>query len=196
MGERTPVRQWVFAAAGLLMIVAAAVFVFRDRSRPAPAPPAAPTGQTAVSIEPLGRALKLRWDPNSPGVRAATAGALVISDGKRESRMELTGRDLRAGVASYWPESRDVAFRLELDGTPVGSARTLANVEERRPSPFASTEAPRRRAAPIKRVQAQPVSYEAEEPKRRSKFRRAVSKIPLFGRLARDRDVERSHGRK
>jgi hypothetical protein len=187
MDERLPVRQWILAAAGLAMIAGAGVVVLRDRAPAAAAAPraAVPSGRTRVYVEHEGAKLKLHWNPDSADVRAAKGGAVVIADGGRESRMEMTPRELRAGVVSYWPDSREVAFRLELDGAAAGSVRASAEVEEKRPSPFAKTEAPRRRSVPIKRVQAQTARVEVEEPKRGSKFTRAVGKIPLLRRLTR-----------
>lgn len=187
MGPGLSVRQWTLAGAGVLLIAAAVVVGLRDRG-PAPVARAAPTGHTSLQVQQDGAGLKLHWNAQSADVRAAKAGAIVISDGGRESRLELTPRDLRAGVASYWPDSREVGFRLELDGAPAGSVRAAAKVPEARPSPFANTERPRKRAAQVKRVQAQaPAPYEAEEPKR-SGLKRVVRKIPLLGRLAgRDR---------
>jgi len=85
-----------------------------------------------------GTALRLHWNPDSEAVRQAGRGALLIADGPRQSRLDLTPADLRAGVASYWPESPRVDFKLELDGAPAGEveAPALAVRQEPRPSPF------------------------------------------------------------
>jgi hypothetical protein len=131
MDERTPVKQWVLAAAGLLMVIAAVILVLRERA-PAPTAQAAPSTRTSLYVQRDGGAMRLHWNPASPDVRAAQRGAIVINDGPRESRLELTPQELRAGMASYWPESKEVAFRFELDGGQAGSVRAPApaTVEE------------------------------------------------------------------
>ena len=150
----------------------------RDPVKPAPVQAA---GRTPLHIRQEGPALKVHWNRSAPDIRAAQHGALVIQDGKRESRLELSGRDLQAGVASYWPESRDVVFRLELDGAQSGAVRTTAQVQERKPSPFATTQPPRKRSVPIKRVQPAPAPvYVAEDPKPGPPV---IRKIPLLRRL-------------
>jgi hypothetical protein len=191
MDERTQKRpwlQWTLGAVGALLLALALTLVLRGRApAPTPAVQAASSGPTSLHIQHDGPALKLHWNPNSPDVRRAQRGAIVIQDGKRESRLELNGGELRAGVASYWPESREVGFRLELDGAQAGSVRTTAQGEEPRPSPFAKTEAPRKRGVPIKRVQATaaPV-YEAER-----RGPPVIRKIPLLRRLWGKRDRNR-----
>jgi hypothetical protein len=136
--------------------------------------------------------MRLHWNAESPDVRAAQRGALLINDGKRESRLELTPRDLRAGVASYWPESKEVSFHLELDGGQAGFHLELDGGQagfvrasappQDRPSPFEVAKAPpRRKAYAVKRVQ--PVVEEAKAERRESGFSRAVGKIPLLRRL-------------
>jgi hypothetical protein len=158
---------------------------------PAPAPAARPvlSGRTSLHVQHEGQALKLHWNAGSPDVRGAQRGAVVIQDGGRESRLELSGRELRAGVASYWPESRDVGFRLELDGAQAGAVRTTAQVQERKPSPFSSPQPPRKRGVPIKKVQATPAPvYEVEEPKRGPSV---IRKIPLLRRLWGKRERDR-----
>ncbi len=162
------------------MIAAAAWMVLHERA-PVPTTQAAPSGRTALYVQREGAAMQLHWNPDSPDVRTAQRGAILISDGKRESRLELTPRDLRAGVASYWPESKEVSFHLELDGGQAGFVRAAAPAQDR-PSPFeAAKEPPRRKAHAVKRVQ--PVVEEAKAEKRESGFSRAVGKIPLLRRL-------------
>jgi len=161
------------------MIAAAGWMVLRERA-PVPTTEAAPSGRTALYVQREGAAMWLHWNPESPDVRAAHRGTILINDGKRESRLELTPRDLRAGVASYWPESKDVSFHLELDGGQAGYVRAAAPPQDR-PSPFEVKEPTRRKAHAVKRVE--PVVEQAREEKRESGFSRAVGKIPLLRRL-------------
>jgi len=180
MEDRTPVRQWILAAAGVLMLVAAVAIVRRERA-PAPTTQAAPTSRTSLYVDREGAAMRLHWNPESYDVRAANRGAIVIHDGKRQSRLELTPAELRAGAASYWPESTEVSFRLELDGGHAGDVRASAQLDEKRPSPFEVKEAPRRKGYPIRRLQAETV--QAVDVKRESGFSRTLGKIPLLRRL-------------
>ena len=177
-----PWIQWTLGAAGIVLMAGALVILTRGHRPVTPAPaPVQAAGSTALQVRHDGPALKVHWDRSAPHIRAAQHGALVIQDGKRQSRMELTDRELRAGVASYWPESPDVAFRLELDGAQSEAVRTTAQVQERKPSPFATTQPPRKRSVPIKRVQPAPAPvYVAEDPKPGPPV---IRKIPLLRRL-------------
>jgi hypothetical protein len=188
MGEGTPVRQWILAVAGILMIVAAGAIALRGgaslhSANPAPAVRPAPT---PVYVQHAGQALQFHWDPNAPAVRAARKGALIIADGARESRLDLAPRDLRSGLASYRPDSPEVTFRLELDGAPAGSVRTPAVVADDRPSPFDAPSRPRKHAAPVSHIDSQPAVgpvYVADSSRHESGFGRALGKIPLLRRL-------------
>ena len=180
MDERTRLRQWTLVAAGVAMMIAALWIVLRGEHATAPTPRSAAAPSTALRIERQGEMMRLRWNPQAPDVRASKTGAIVIHDGKRESRMDLTPAELRAGAASYWPESKEVSFHLELDGGQAGFVRAAA-LSQDRPSPFEVKEPPRRKPHPIKRVQ--PTVVATAEPKRESGFGRVIGKIPLLRRL-------------
>jgi len=184
MDERPPIRQWMLAVAGLLMVVASVAIVRRDRAS-APAAQAAPLTRTSLYVDRDGGAMRLHWNPDSPDVRGASRGAILIHDGKRESRLDLTPRDLRAGAASYWPESKEVSFRFELNGAEAGAVRASAPPDDR-PSPFETAQTPRKKSYPIKRVQAQ-ITEPEPEVKRESGLGRAIGKIPLLRRLRKEK---------
>jgi hypothetical protein len=197
MEFRRPTRQQALAAAGLVMIAGAAAVVLRDRepavTAQAAVGPVAPGVQLRTQAD--GTALRVQWNPDAPEIRAARRGVLVISDGIRESRMELEPRDLRAATVKYWPDTSDVRFRLDLEGGAAASPKApapkgplvAANEQERRPSPFEKAEPPRKRHVPIKRIEPpqgpSQAAYEAEKSKRPSGISRAVGKIPLLRRL-------------
>jgi hypothetical protein len=65
-------------------------------------------------------AMRLRWSPNGTGVRDAAHGTLTITDGIHQSRLDLDDKELRAGLASYWPDGSRVGFRLETDSGASG----------------------------------------------------------------------------
>lgn len=180
MDKRARLAQWTLGAAGVAMMTAALWIVLRGDGAPAPAPQAAAPPSTPLRVERQGAMMRLQWNPASPDVRAARSGAIVIHDGKRESRMDLTSAELRAGMASYWPESKDVSFHLELDGGQAGFVRA-ASVSQDRPSPFEVKEPRRRKSYPIKRIQ--PAVVTAAEVKRESGFGKVIGKIPLLRRL-------------
>jgi hypothetical protein len=198
------------AAAGLIMIAIAAAIVLRQRAPSSPPPIVRIPDESsiALSVQHDGAALRLRWNPEAAAIRAATAGVLSISDGVRQSRLDLNAQDLRSGVASYWPESREVTFRLALNNDAAGTIRASADAPAaERPSPFepkASTAAPRasRRAPedaeddpPSAQPPARTIARErteavddadrdSEEPAPKpSRWRRLAGKIPLVRRL-------------
>src|SRR5690348_16448478 len=127
--KTTSKRQWYLAALGLLMIAAAAWIVFGRRApAPAAATPVRPsTERVSLYVQHDGPALRLHWNGDSDVVRRASSGVLVISDGARQSRLDLGTAELRGGTASYWPESQQsVNFKLELDGAVAGELQAPA----------------------------------------------------------------------
>ena len=177
--------QWALGGAGLVLGVASAYLILQSQSRPTAAPPQPrSTVSTALYIQHDGGALRLHWDP---GVRATT-GAIRIHDGARESRLDLNAAELRSGVASYWPESSEVTFQMELDGTVVGAIRAPATAVSR-PHPVQVEEKPRAKKAvarPVKLAardpEDEPDDVEPESPKR-SRWSKVTGKIPLLRRL-------------
>jgi hypothetical protein len=183
-------RQWLLAGTGVAMIVAAGAIALRGRPTPAPpAPSRATAANPLLYVQHDGEALRLHWKADASEVRSARSGALVVVDGGRESRMELRPQELRSGVASWWPHSKEVTFRLELDGAPAGSMRASAQKNEEKPSAFEPAVQPRKRGVAVKRVQPVAAPVEVEPPpKRGSKIGRAFGKIPLLRRFKRHRD--------
>jgi hypothetical protein len=177
--------QWLLAGAGLLLGVAAAYLAFHTRPpATAPLPPSRSTATTALYVQHDGGALRLHWDP---GVRA-NSGVIRIRDGARESRLDLNAGELRSGVASYWPESKEVTFQMELDGAVVGAIRAPAAPPSpaSRPAPVAEKPRPKRIAAkPVKltpRERDDP-DDEVDSAPKRSRWNRVTGKIPLLKRL-------------
>jgi hypothetical protein len=188
--------QWVLATTGIVMI-GVAVWLTVGRREPPPRPAVVHNTQpVALFVQHDGTALRLHWNPDADAVRQAGAGALLIADGPRQSRLDLTPADLRSGVASYWPESPNVDFKLELDGAPAGElqAPALAVREEPRPSPFVAPPKPKRPVAEnlpkpytvheADRAAVAEQAQDEEEPSRKqSKWKRMTGKIPLLRRL-------------
>jgi hypothetical protein len=194
---KTSVREWVLAAAGLLMIGAAAsILIHRREPPPLPPQPVAETNApstVALYVQHDGPALRLHWDANAAAIRSAAVGTLTIADGPRESRLSLKPADLSSGVASYWPETSEVTFRLDLDNAPAGTIRvTAAPPAQTRPSPFevAAKPKPTRAATTAARAVRDEDEPDDEEdapppPPKHSRLSRVTGKIPLLRRLHR-----------
>jgi len=135
-----------------------------------------------------GRALRLNWDRDAAVVRDATHAVLHISDGKHQSEMNLDQQSLQSGTASYWPESREVGFRLELfsaGGTASGEIQAPGALaeEQEKPSPFAEPHRPAKRRARMVEFRSPAVAEPQKPPRHPSRWARTVGKIPLLRRL-------------
>ena len=156
---------------------------------PAAAEPAtvASSDQVALNVQHDGKALRLNWDRNAPVVRQATHAILHINDGKHKSEMNLDTQSLASGKASYWPESREVTFRLELFApgrVTSGSIQTPGAVAENKPSPFSvPPAAPKRQSKIVALNRPEPVPEAVAPPAKPSKISRVFGKIPLLRRL-------------
>lgn len=119
--------NWAIAAlaVGLGAACGAAIFHYFPRvplpvvSRRAPPTATAPAAtaaapHVALEVQRQGRSIKLTWDKNSPMIRNAAHAVLYIVDGKHNSQLDLDPRELNSGLVSYWPETDDVSFRLEV----------------------------------------------------------------------------------
>jgi TonB family protein len=107
------------------------------------APP--PTDHLDLFVRRDGPALRLQWNRNAPALRDASHGTLYITDGKLQSKLNLITSELATAALTYWPQSQDVTFRLEVarpEGNLVGSVRALGPESESKiepkPSPFTS----------------------------------------------------------
>ena len=172
--------QWVLGGAGILMGVAAASLIFGHRT-PAPLPKPHATATPALYVQHDSGALRLHWDP----AVHANRGVIWIQDGARETRLDLNTQELRSGVASYWPESREVTFRLQLDDGPAGTIRASADPPPAA-TPAAVTEKARPKRAVTKRVKfgrRDRVEIDDDPPVKRSRLSRVAGKIPLLRRL-------------
>src|ERR1700694_112765 len=107
----------------LLPLATAALLGMPERIGEPPLTVADPQ-QGLLRLERDGDALRLRWH-----VPTATHAVLHISDGKYKSKLELTADQVESCMFSYWPESRPVAFRLEVftpDGEIADTVQAMA----------------------------------------------------------------------
>ena len=173
-GSRKPTRMLPLAV-GVLAAIAGTTMLARFRHSPPPPPaiPAAPDW-VPLSIQRQGRGLQLSWDRNSPAVRQATRATLYIDDGKHNSHLDLEPRELNVGAVSYWPETQEVRFRLDVvsaAGTTSGAIRVLGG--ELAPEPV-STPVPA--ATPKKTVPIEnPVRVANARPRSASGLARSVA---------------------
>ena len=179
-----------------LLLGAATGALLVHRSHPQPPPPLAPArwdDHIALKVEPHGDGLRLLWNTHAPAVRNAARATLLIDDGGHISQLDLRPSDLATGLASYWPQTHDVTFRLQLSGTngrSDDSVRAFEPPEPVRPSPFVAEARPR--PAPPPPPETPPESHPAvaaaaAKPQSRSRVHRIFRKIPLLGRLHRPR---------
>lgn len=84
--------------------------------------PPLPAEHLGLDVQHDGRQLRLRWDRNARPIRDAAKAVLEIKDGDHQSQLTLNGAELRSGLLSYWPETQDVTFRLEV----VAADQTLS----------------------------------------------------------------------
>lgn len=142
--------QSLIAALGLGMLGGAGWVWWDGHGRQAaPVSAAAPdhrAGDIPLTVQHEGRMLKLQWNPATAEIRNAAHGTLTITDGEHHSTLNLDGPELRAGLASYWPEGSRVGFRLDTAEGASGSVEVPA--EPRAAAVDAKAEEPEKPAAP------------------------------------------------
>ncbi|HJT86301.1 MAG TPA: energy transducer TonB [Bryobacteraceae bacterium] len=166
-------------------------------------PPAAtaspsPAGLT-LNVQRDGKALHLSWNRNADTVRQASRATLFIDDGAHNSRLDLTPKELSVGTVSYWPETPNVSFRLEVvsrSGTVAGAIRVVGvpanipveasapepprQIAESKPSPWVPP--PARHAAraqsPVRQARAREEAESEPEPPVPT-HPQAVPKVPV-----------------
>src|SRR5579872_319198 len=126
-GRRRRLPKWWVATGAVLlgMAVGAASYQLLHsvpqavRIAPPPAVVAQPAdpAHVGLNVQRDGPSLRLYWDRQAPAIREATKAVLYINDGSHKSQLNLDPRDLSSGLISYWPDTRDVTFRLETFGT-------------------------------------------------------------------------------
>jgi hypothetical protein len=125
---RRPANKWLVGSLAVLLGgVSGAMLVRHFRTEPpvevvaprqSPPPAVEPPSPEHInlSVQTDGTALRLVWDRNAPAIRNADLAILEITDGKHQSTLNLGSRELGSGMVSYWPETKDVSFRLQVHG--------------------------------------------------------------------------------
>ena len=195
--------RWFLPAiiAGILALAVFDIVMLRRGKPVAVSAPPVPA-KIGLNAHDEGDALRLQWDRTSRPIRDASHAILYIQDGEKQSKLELTDRQLTAASVRYWPEADSVTFRLDVfhwDGSssetvmasrPLHqvkkSLRLRAVVDQVRPSPFDPGRLPEvaqgsaDRAIPPPREAPEQVQAEPRKP---SRFGSLISKIPLLRRL-------------
>jgi len=182
-------RRYLISVLALVAGAALGVVLWtRLADEPAAAEPPriASSDQVALNVRHDGRALRLNWDRNAPAIRDATHAILHIDDGNHRSEMNLDPQSLASGTASYWPESREVRFRLEVFApgrVTSGSIQAPGVAAETKPSPFVTPAPPKRHPKIVALNRPEPEPEPVVAPPKPSKVSRFFGKIPLLRRL-------------
>jgi TonB family protein len=156
--RRTAYRRWqrvtAIAAPGIaaLALVALATGLLRH-PKAGPAGQVSPPATLGLRAGRYGRNLLLSWNRVTVANSEASHGILYIEDGTYKTQLELDKQQLNTGKLTYYPESTEVRFRLEVTSQAGIAAESLQwngsvlAVGERHPSPFAKVkpDAPPRR---------------------------------------------------
>jgi hypothetical protein len=100
-----------------------------------------------------GRTLRLHWDQGAPAIRKADHALLHIVDGNHQTNLNLTPNELNNGSLSYWADTPDVSFRLEVFGPGIktdDSVRAVSGASEAQP-PLPPAAAPMTTEASLRR---------------------------------------------
>jgi hypothetical protein len=85
-------------------------------------------GHVALNVSRDGRMLRLAWDHNAVAVRQADHALLHIIDGNHQTNLNLSPGELNTGTPSYWADTPDVTFRLEVFGAGGNTDDTVRAV--------------------------------------------------------------------
>lgn len=118
--------SWAIPVSVAALLAAAAFWrmfpVWNGANAPAASAPAA----FSLALERAGSDYRVTWDAQSPVVRTATRGTLLIKDGSAENEVELDREQLFFGGVVYAPATTDVSFSLKVFG--AGPEPTVANI--------------------------------------------------------------------
>jgi len=156
------VRVWSTRAGALVLgaVIGALAWHYLQPAKPhvRAAKPAQPSPAIVAKHDPAhvsldvtrdGRALRLHWDQQADALRNADHALLHILDGNHETNLNLTVNELNNGSLSYWADTPDVTFRLEVFGPGVKTDDTVRAVSGTAGGQPASSAAP-----PATRAQA------------------------------------------
>ena len=125
-------RRGILATA-ILISAAGAAFWFYARQGVHGIATSATPANLPLEVERDGHIVRLFWDIQSEPIRKAPRATLFIQDGAYHGRMDLEPRELSVGSLSYWPQTPEVLFRLEIssgDRLAAGEIRSLGNIPE------------------------------------------------------------------
>ncbi len=109
--------KWLPVVAGLLLAGAGLWWVLQPSNRPpqttAPVASNEQARPLGLAVEPMGKAWRVSWNPNATALRDARSVRLFVRDGDDQNPIDLSPRDLAAGMYMYQPRGNDVTFRLE-----------------------------------------------------------------------------------
>ena len=123
--------------------------------RPAPLPAKPP--YIGLNTLDLAGQLQIRWDRDSPAVRRAEQGTLVIDDGALQQAIQLDPAHLQAGSFTYGRQGERVDVALTVTGPDGQKVREVATYLGKLPGPQSpeDEEAGKDRNALVKELQSQ-----------------------------------------
>lgn len=116
---RRPTRRWWGAAAMFAVVLGGAGWALIRPAAPAAQvelPPLPPIEMLSLHAGPRGGRFVIEWNGRSAAIQFATRVSLLITDGERQSTLQLSRQDAMAGLQFYRPESDRVRVVLRLDG--------------------------------------------------------------------------------
>jgi hypothetical protein len=163
-------RVWAARAAALLLggVIGALAWRYLQPAGPRvrAAMPARPAvtgastrdpGHVSLDVTRDGRTLRLHWDQQAAAIRNADHALLYIVDGNHQTNLNLSANELSNGSLSYWADTPDVTFRLEVFGPGIKTDDTIRAV-----SGTADLQPPAAPAAPPAAVKPKPSWRSAE----------------------------------
>jgi hypothetical protein len=161
-----PVSKWLVGSLAVLLGGVAGALVVRHAHSELPTVAVAPPQKSVppavepqsrdhinLSVQTDGSALRLVWDQHASAIRNADRAILEITDGNHLSKLNLGSRELGSGMVSYWPETKDVSFRLQVLGNGHQTDDSIRAVGgQLAPLPAVPVEAASKPAEPAKPV--------------------------------------------
>ncbi len=110
--------KWMPVVALLLLAGGGLWWVLQPSNRPPATTPAVASNEPArplgLAVEPMGKAMRVSWNPNATALHDARSVQLFVRQGDDQNRIDLSPRDLAAGNYTFQPAGNDVTFRLEV----------------------------------------------------------------------------------
>jgi len=113
-GKAKPMRGWFWAPLSFIFLVVGLALGFYAAIALRPSTRGNPFN-VSLTVARSGSDLQVTWDRQSPAIKAAKKGVLIIEDGTYTKPADLAPGELQSGsVVIYRPVTKHVRFRLDL----------------------------------------------------------------------------------